>query len=569
MRAVIVFCVISLSLVCGLDQGNDDWWRTMSLYQIYPRSFKDSDGDGVGDLKGILSKLDHMVESNIDAFWLSPFYPSPMVDFGYDISDFRAIDPVFGTMEDFEDLLKLAHNVLLKVIVDLVPNHSSDKHEWFQKSLMNIQPYSDYYVWREGRMLENGTGLPPNNWVSVFGGGPAWTWREERQAYYLHQFAPGQPDLNYNNENVVREMQDVMRFWLNKGVDGFRIDAVPHLCEDERFLDEPLSGDTDDPNNYGYTLKTYTKDQPKTYEIVRGWRSVLDEYKKPSRVMMIEAYANMSQTMKYYEAGAHFPFNFGLITEMNNDSKASDYKRMIDDWISNMPPRCTANWVAGNHDKPRLATRFGQERARAVTLMTLLLPGVSVTYNGDEIGMEDTWISWEDTMDPQGCNAGQEGFETSSRDPARTPFQWSMYTSAGFSTNSTTWLPINKNYETLNLVTQKMNNNSYYAFYRAVSTLKNTPIAEKGNLITKVLNENVLAFSRETVEDGSIYAVINLGSEEETVDLSAFDNVSSRLKLYYATPSTDFVQGSVLADIKHVKIPATGAVIYVDLKIVE
>ncbi|XP_076181387.1 alpha-glucosidase [Ptiloglossa arizonensis] len=562
MKAVIVFCVISLSVAAASDQDNREWWRTMSLYQIYPRSFKDSNGDGVGDLKGVMNKLDHLIESNVDAFWLSPIYPSPMVDFGYDISDFLDIDPIFGTMQDFEDLLNLAHIKSLKVIVDFVPNHSSDKHEWFQKSLKNIEPYTDYYIWRKGRVLENGNVTAPNNWVSVFGGS-AWTWREERQAYYLHQFAPEQPDLNYNNENVVREMQNVMRFWLNKGVDGFRVDAVPHIWEDTRFLDEPLTGHTNDSKNYGYTEKIFTANQPQTYEIVRGWREVLDEYKNSSRIMMIEVYSNTSMTMKYYTVGAQFPFNFKMITQLHKDSTASDFQNLIDQWMSNMPYGSSSNWVAGNHDKSRLVTRFGPERARAITLLTLLLPGIGVTYNGEEIGMENTWISWEDGKDPQGCNAGKERFETSSRDPARTPFQWDNTTSAGFSTNPKTWLPINKNYQTVNLASEKEDKRSYYNFYKAISKLKKSPMCKYGNLLIKLLSKNVLSFARETVKDGSVYVIINLGKKEETVDLSVFDNVSKQLSLYYATVGFDLVPQHLPAD-KKVTVPASASLIYVN-----
>ncbi|XP_076288788.1 alpha-glucosidase-like [Lasioglossum baleicum] len=560
MKTIILFCVMSLYAVAGHDQRGQEWWRTMSLYQIYPRSFKDSDGDGVGDLRGIISKLDHLVESHVDAFWVSPIYPSPMVDFGYDISNFTDIDPVFGTMEDFEELLDSAHNKNLKMIMDFVPNHSSNKHEWFQKSLENIKPYDNYYVWHEGKDLGNGTRAPPNNWVSVFGG-PAWTWRPERNAYYFHQFAPEQPDLNYNNELLVKEMQDVLRFWLNKGVDGFRVDAIPHLCEDARLLDEPLTGHTDDPNNYDYTVKKYTQSQPHTYEIVKGWSKVLKEY-KGNRAMMMEAYTDIPHTMKYFSSGASFPFNFGMITNLNENSTVAEYKQLIDTWMTSMPNSGTANWVAGNHDKSRLATRFGPERARAVTLMTLLLPGVSVTYNGDEIGMVDTWVSWKDTKDPQGCNAGQDGFETMSRDPARSPFQWDKTTSAGFSTNPKTWIPVNANYKTVNLETEKAQKDSYYNFYNSIAWLRKAPFVRKGSLVMNLLNKNVLLVARETAENGSVYAIVNLGASQESVDLSVLDNVSCRLNVYYSTVNFDLTSGSVFCRTRNLRVPPHGIVVF-------
>ncbi|XP_066590163.1 uncharacterized protein [Prorops nasuta] len=559
MKVLLLLTAI-FSCSFGLSENAEEWWQSMSLYQIYPRSFKDSDGDGIGDLKGITSKLGHLVDSNVNAFWLSPIYPSPMVDFGYDISDFRGIDPAFGSMDDFEQLVTASHKASLKVIMDFVPNHSSDKHEWFKKSLQNIEPYSDYYIWHRGRVLDNGTVTVPNNWVSVFGGS-AWTWRKERQAYYFHQFAPEQPDLNYNNENVTREMKALLRFWLRKGVDGFRVDAVPHLFEDRRLLDEPLTGTTNDPNNYGYTDKIYTKDQPATYNMVTQWTQVLDEFTakdKVPRVMMIEAYANISMTMKYYEAGANFPFNFWLINTVDKNSKALDYLKLIDNWMANMPKGSTANWVAGNHDNNRLASRVGQQKARLITMLTLLLPGVSVTYSGEEIGMEDTWVSWEDTKDPQGCNAGREGYERASRDPERSPFQWDDSTSAGFSRNPKTWLPVNKNYKTLNLAMQKTQEGSYYHLYLEISALKSTPVMRKGNLHTKLLGENVLALSRQLKGAASVYVIMNFGNQAEQVDLSTFSGLPKPLRLYYAT------QFNVLPeqlDDHHLNLPAeTGAV---------
>ncbi|KAL0125458.1 hypothetical protein PUN28_004518 [Cardiocondyla obscurior] len=536
MKGVITLCAILLSANLG---SGLEWWQSMSLYQVYPRSFKDSDGDGVGDLKGVMSKLEHLKESNVDAFWLSPIYPSPMIDFGYDISDFLGIYEQFGTMEDFEALVKATHDASMKIIMDFVPNHSSDKHEWFVKSLKSEEPYTDYYVWHKGKVLPNGTVTVPNNWVSVFGG-PAWTWREERQAYYLHQFAPEQPDLNYENENVVSAMKDVLRFWLDKGVDGFRVDAIPHLAEDLRYLDEPLTGNPD-PNKSDYTYKIYTQHQQRTYDMVQEWREVMNEYS--DRVMMMEAYANITMTMKYYSYGAHFPFNFGFITDTNKDSKASDFKNVIDRWMINMPVlKGTSNWVAGNHDNKRLVTRYGRLRAEAVTIITMLLPGVGVTYNGEEIGMEDTWISWEDTKDPQGCNAGKDGFANVSRDPARTPFQWDNTTSAGFSTNPKTWLPVNENYLTLNLAAQKSQKNSYYALYKTVSAMRELPAIKSGTLTTRLFGENILAFRRE-FEGESVYVVVSFSNAEETVDLSPLVRASNKLNVYYATTNAHHLIG--------------------------
>ncbi|XP_043260144.1 alpha-glucosidase-like [Colletes gigas] len=560
MRALILLCMVAVSVAVEDGPKNKGWWRSMSLYQIYPRSFKDGNGDGVGDLKGITNKLLYFKEIGVNAFWLSPFYPSPMIDFGYDIADFNGVDPVFGTMTDFENMVKRSHELNLKVIIDLVPNHSSDKHEWFQKSLQNIPPYNDFFVWRSGKKLSNGTIAPPNNWVSALGG-HAWKWREERQAFYLHQFMPEEPDLNYRNPKVAEEMKNVLRFWLNKGVDGFRIDSAAYLWEHEDFPDEPPSGKTDDPYNINYPDRIYTKDQPQTYDIIKSWREVLDEYKDSERIMMIEAYTNMTSTMKYYTSGAHFPFNFAMIANLTKNSSAADFHKMINNWMEDMPSGGDPNWVAGNHDNPRPMTRLGSQRARVATLITLILPGVSVTYNGDEIGMPDAEISWEDTKDPLGCVAGKEGYKSTSRDPARTPFQWDRSKAAGFSTNSSTWLPINKNYKTVNLAIERRDTFSYFHYYKALAKLKKTPIVQTGTLDTKLINANVLAIARET-KDGSLYAVANLGKKTEMVDLSVFDNVSNELQLYYATKG-DGAASVLLPKKNKVKVVSGGIVIYV------
>ncbi|XP_076656314.1 alpha-glucosidase-like [Halictus rubicundus] len=530
MKTIILFCALSLHAMTG--DAKEEWWRSMSLYQVYPRSYKDSNGDGIGDLNGITSRLDHLKQSHVDAFWVSPFYPSPMADFGYDISDYRNIHPIFGTLKDFEHMVKVAHSKGLKVVIDFVPNHTSEKHIWFQKSLQNIKPYNDYYVWHQGQMV-NGTRQPPNNWLSIFGGS-AWTYRPERDAYYYHQFLAAQPDLNYYNEKVVKEIQDVLKFWLDKGIDGVRVDAVPRLCENLTFADEPLSYLTNDPTNYTYTVKIYTKDQPRTYEIVKGWRGLLDQY-KGDKVMMIEAYTDLYHTQKFYNAGASFPFNFGFVTGVSSGATASDFQRIIDSWISNMPTGATPNWVEGNHDNPRLVTRFGPDRARAVMVMIFVLPGVAVTYNGDEIGMVDAEISYEDTQDPEGIQAGPVEYKKKSRDPARSPFQWDSSVSAGFSTNSTTWIPVNRNYKVLNLAEQKKDPNSFYNFYTSMARLKKSPALKHGNLTDQLLSANVLYIARETKLQGSVYAILNLGGEIEDVYVSTLDGPRCNLRVYYSS----------------------------------
>lgn len=254
---VLLFCA-----KCAIAfDGNDDkeWWEKTIFYQIYPRSFMDSDGDGVGDLRGITSKLHYLAETGIQATWLSPIFQSPLVDFGYDISDFKAIHHEYGTMADFDELMAEAQRLGIKIILDLVPNHTSDQCEWFQRSINREYGYEDYYIWHDGVVDVDGVPQPPNNWISVFTG-PAWTWNEQRGQFYLHQFAKEQPDLNFRNPAVAQEINDVMAFWLDKGVDGFRVDAINHLFEVEDLADEPLTGTDPDPKSYGYLHHYNTKD---------------------------------------------------------------------------------------------------------------------------------------------------------------------------------------------------------------------------------------------------------------------------------------------------------------------
>ncbi|XP_017886530.1 alpha-glucosidase-like isoform X2 [Ceratina calcarata] len=562
MRAMILFSVITCSMVSAEIAGKSKKYsnRDLSLYQVYPLSFKDSDGNGIGDLRGIIENMDHFIEAKVDAIWISPVYRSPMIDFGYDISNFTDIDPSFGTMEDFEILVKTAHAKDLKVIVDFVPNHTSTKHPWFLKSLQGIEPYKDYYVWHEGKVLENGTRVPPNNWMSVVSGG-AWEWRDERQAYYLHQLLVQEADLNYYNENVVNEIKDILRFWLKHDVDGIRVDSVMFLCEDLQLRDEPRSYQTDDPTDKNYLAHIYTNNLPETYRIVQGWRDVMNEFGK-DMLMMTEAYTDLNHTIYYYKYGAD-PFNFGFITDVNKDSKAADFKKVVDTWISNMPTGHTPNWVGGNHDKNRMTARLGPKRARAITMMTLLLPGIGVTYYGDEIGMTDAYISWEENQSEQGCLAGPENYLSHSSDPERTPFQWDNSTAAGFSTNPKTWIKVNKNYKTLNLAAEKKDENSVWKMYEKLATLKRSPNFKKTKLNTKLLSDNVFAFSREHKKYGSVYAVINFSEQEDIVDLSAFNNVPKKLYTYYATDGITSLPKTIIKEIKKVKVPASGFLVLI------
>ncbi|PSN29802.1 Maltase 2 [Blattella germanica] len=367
-------------------------------------------------------------------------------------------------------------------------------------------------MWINASYSSSGERIPPNNWVSNFHGS-AWQWNEERQQYYYHQYVVKQPDLNYRNPVVVEEMKDVLKFWLDKGVDGFQVDAINTLFEDSRLQDEPPSGDPEaEPGDPDSLLHVYTRNQPETYEMVQQWRQMLDEIHQEqggdTRVMMIEAYATFEQTMNFYgnesHPGAHFPFNFFFISDLNNTSTASDFRDIINLWMDHMTTGRWPNWVNGNHDRHRVATRYGSELADGMNMLALLLPGVGVTYNGDEIGMVDAHISWEDTQDPAGLNAGPDRYELFSRDPERTPFQWDNSTSAGFSSNPETWLPINENYNELNLENQKLAEKSHYKVYKKLIEARKSPTLQKGSVETVAISEGVLAFIRDIMSTKQI-----------------------------------------------------------------
>ncbi|XP_014469542.1 PREDICTED: alpha-glucosidase-like [Dinoponera quadriceps] len=541
---------------------NKDWYRNSLVYQIYPRSFKDSNGDGIGDLNGITSKLEHIADIGAQALWMSPIYPSPLSDFGYDISNFTDIHKDYGTLDHFDQLVAKAKSLGLKVLLDFVPNHSSDEHEWFKKSIQRIKPYDEYYVWRDPKMV-NGTRQPPNNWLSVFRGS-AWEWNPTRKQYYLHQFDKGQPDLNYHSDVLQQEMKNVLKFWMARGVEGFRIDAINHMYEDDRFLDEPrinVPGLPDD--DYDTLDHIYTKNLPETYNVLRSWRQVLDEHSEDADMKMIltEAYVDVNLTIKYYQSGSTVPFNFMFIAELNNKSSAVDFKLLIDRWMNHLPndPAYVANWVVGNHDNHRAASRFGVKRADQLSMLATILPGVSVIYNGDEIGMVDRPFTYEETVDPAGCNAGPDRYHLKSRDPERTPFQWDNSTSAGFSTNATTWLPVHSNYKTLNLAAQKTATVSHYKVFKSLAQLKRKPVIEQGKLEIVLVTKKILGAVRR--HDASIVALmVNFDNSPVTVDARAWMNIPERLIVYASSVDSKLLAGTYV-DTTRVTMPASASVV--------
>ncbi|KAK0076141.1 hypothetical protein PV325_005818 [Microctonus aethiopoides] len=545
LREITLLCALigPLTVIGQSNVSSVEWWRDTFIYQIYPRSFKDSNGDGVGDLNGITSKLEHLADIKVSALWISPIYVSPMADFGYDIANFTNVDPIFGTLDDFTKLTTKAKSLGLRVLLDFVPNHSSDKHPWFLNSIQKIKPYDDYYIWKDGKMV-NGTRQPPNNWLSAFQGS-AWEWNSQRKQYYLHQFAAGQPDLNYHNKMLQEEMKNALTFWLDLGVDGFRIDAATHLIEDSRYLDEPVLPNTGlPPGDPGTLNHIYTQNQPELYDIIKSWRDLVDAHGGEKKIILTEAYTSLENTMKYFKYGSNAPMNFMFIGEVTNKSTSVDVKRTIDRWMNNIPEgNYIANWVVGNHDNHRAASRFGIKRADQLSMLAAVLPGIGIIYNGDEIGMEDLDLTYAQTVDPAGCNAGPDRYYLYSRDPERTPFQWDNTLSAGFSTNNKTWLPVNPNYKTLNLAMQKTSNVSHYAIFKKLVELKSQPIMKLGTTQLILVGNNVLGVVRRLSGVNPVVLLINFSNSPLVIDAASWMNVPEQLTVYVASVGSQIMPG--------------------------
>ncbi|MFQ5710053.1 MAG: alpha-amylase family glycosyl hydrolase, partial [bacterium] len=480
----------------------------------------DSNGDGVGDLQGIIERLDYVAQLGVDAIWISPIFASPMVDFGYDVSDHQAIHPMFGDMATFDRLLAAAHARNLRLVLDYVPNHTSDQHPWFIESRSSVDnPKRDWYIWKDAKP----DGSPPNNWESIFGG-PAWEWDEKTQQYYLHSFLKEQPDLNWRHPEVVEAMHDVLRFWLDKGVDGFRMDAVMCCVKHADFPDNPPIRDDSPLKPFGLNLEpVYSMNQPEIHEIVRGFRSLFDRY-QGERVMIGETWVfEPTELVKYYGKNLdefHIPFNF-MSTILPWD--AAQMKETIAAYYAVVPPGATANFVFGNHDVHRLATRFGPENHRSVGLLLLTLSGIPTLYYADELGMEDVQVPVERRQDPWGNHASNPH---DGRDPARTPMQWDASPNAGFAPPGVeTWLPIAKNHPEVNVAAQQGDPTSTLNFYKTLLKLRRQmPALRRGDFaFVEQVPTEIMAYVR-SLEGQRVLVVINFEGNEHALDLSSLNH---------------------------------------------
>jgi alpha-glucosidase len=495
------------------------WYKKAVLYQIYPRSFYDANGDGIGDLPGITQKLDYLAGSasslGVSAIWLSPIYASPMKDFGYDITDHCAVDSTFGTMDDFDQFVAEAHKRNIKVMMDYVPNHTSDQHEWFVESRSSRSSSKrDWYIWANPGPDDG----PPNDWLSIFGGS-AWEYDDATGQYYLHSFLKEQPDLNWRNPQLRDAMFDVLRFWITKGVDGFRTDAFDYTFNDVLLRDEP-ENEAYHPGDIAWLRlrHIYTTNQPEIAQMYSWFEEIFEEFPDKQLYMVTENFFAGEKDLTWHyshtQSNGHFaPLNLHL---PKLPWSARSYREFIDRFEQALGENDWPNYSLGNHDLPRVASRYGDEQARIAAMLLLTLRGLPVLYYGDEIGLKNGEISVDDVHDPVQLREPTGGV---GRDPERTPMQWSNSDIAGFS-DTNPWLPISEDYKTRNVDELYKDPTSLLSLYRQLIRLRNsTPALLVGSYASKdVDNEYVFAYTRE-YEGDTILIVLNFSDDNQPIDI--------------------------------------------------
>ncbi|MDR3739487.1 MAG: alpha-glucosidase [Terracidiphilus sp.] len=501
----------------------DEWWKHAVIYEIYPRSFQDSDGDGIGDIKGITSRLDYLKDLGIDAIWITPMYPSPQIDYGYDISDYTALDPVYGNLADFDNLVAEAKKRGIRILMDYVINHTSDQNPWFLESRSSrTNPKRDWYVWSDGKgQTATDKGAPPNNWQSWFGG-PAWEWDEKTRQYYYHYFYVQQPDLNWRNPEVRAAMYGVLDFWMKRGVAGFRIDAVSRLFEDPAMRDDPyLPG----RNAYGdrNIQHKYTDDLPEVHDILKEVRKVVDKY--PGHpVLVTEAdEPNVEALTRMY--GEHndevqLPMDFQIADV--NELSAPRFRKLFDEIESNSA-HGQPEYFFSNHDQPRQWDRYGDgehndQIAKLMAALELTTRGTPQMYYGEELGMRTTDPARiEDVHDP----IGKRGWpKDKGRDGERTPMQWDTSPLAGFTTNSKPWLPVPSVASTYNVETERADPNSIFSTYKRLLALRKSDPALRDGSQQSINNsdKDVFAFLRKT-SGRTVVVALNMSDKQHTIAL--------------------------------------------------
>jgi alpha-glucosidase len=503
-----------------MNNSDFTWWKHGVIYQIYPRSFKDSNGDGIGDIPGIIEKLDYLACLGIDAIWLSPVNTSPMIDFGYDISDYRGIDPVFGTSEDFDLLIREAHRRGIRIVMDLVINHTSYLHPWFMESRSSRDnPKRDWYLWHDGK-----NGKPPNNWMAAFGG-RAWEWDDATGQYYYHSFLKEQPDVNWRNPGLMRAVFDEIRYWLDRDVDGFRLDAVIWFVKDGRFRSNPIGWGPNAPRPYDLQKHIYDQNRPETHGVLRELRRLLDGY--DNRMMVGETYeaspGGAKTSASYLGNGSdelHLAFDFSLLFSKYG---AVHFRECLSRWYGAIPDSGWPCLVLNNHDQPRSMTRWcrgrdGAKRAKVLAALLLTARGTPFLYYGEEIGMKNGVVARRQIQDPLGKKYWP--FH-SGRDPERTPMQWSGVPGAGFS-SAAPWVPLADNYREVNVEAQMHDPGSLLGFYRGLMTLRKERAAlHRGSFRLAGADPDVLAFFRE--EEGErLLVALNFSGRKKALAIKGF-----------------------------------------------
>lgn len=491
------------------------WWARGVIYQLLVPTYYDTTGDGMGDLPGITSKLEYLEWLGVDAVWLSPIFASPMIEFGYDVADFQGVNEAFGTLDDFDRLVEEAHSRDIRIILDWVPNHTASVHPWFVESCSSRESLKrDWYIWRDPKP----DGSPPNNWLSIFGGS-AWTLDEHTGQYYLHAFLAEQPDLNWRNPDLRQAMYDSLRFWLDRGVDGFRIDALDLLFEDVELRDNPPNPDYDPEEDAPdmVVLQERTRNQPEVHEAVAEIRRIVDEY--DDRVLLGELYLGVDELVAYYggeNPEIHLPLNPLFASVSWN---ADHLHATISDYLSKIPEGGWPCWMLSSHDGVRIASRAGAEQAGVAAMLLLTLRGTPIVYYGDEIGMKNVEVPEEKERDPQGKRIGRK------RDPVRTPMQWDNQMYAGFST-SEPWLPVGDDVDSVSVNAQSKSRSLLELYRRLLSLRREEPVLSTGSLTSCGVRDNVFSYRREY--DGAQFLVLlNMGPESRPIDLSEFGGPAS------------------------------------------
>ena len=508
----------------GHTAAAEPWWKHSVTYEIYLRSFQDSNGDGVGDLNGVVQRLDYLESLGIDAIWVTPFYPSPQVDFGYDICDFRAIDPRFGTLADFDHLLREAAKRGIRVLLDMVLNHTSEQHPWFQEAARaRDSAWHDFYLWSDGRTDGDGQRLPPNNWVSLFGGS-AWQYVAALDRFYYHRYYPQQPDLNWRNPQVERAMFDNMAFWLERGVAGFRLDAITSLIEDAQLRDEPPSGGSNsqgDPN----LEHIYTDNLPETHAVMRRLRALIDAY-PGRRVLIGETYLPRTADLDAWYGGArhnelHLPMN--TLVGLGEALDAVTFRQHLSEAATELH-HSQPLLVFDNHDRIRSWDRYGdglhdREIARLIATLLFTARAAVLLYQGQEIGQRTSPPQRvEDVRDPLGIRGWPQD---KGRDGERTPMQWDAGPQAGFSSNPRTWLPLCADYQTVNVATELADPNSLLNWHRHLISMRSRYAALRSGSMVLLdrANPHVLSYARVSVDGSALLVALNMSASAQTITL--------------------------------------------------